>query len=144
MYKVEGHGDLARDPKTNSIIKLNSKRKRTQKIFMSVLKETVQCINLTNFMCLGSLPLVYILGCIFGGDFNFTWMVLRAVELLSCVWWFRMTGLHASTTSPNKNRNGSRTEELGWFSNYSFLMKNTVTLEMNYNATNKIRTGITH
>ena len=24
MYKVEGHGDLARDPKTNSIININS------------------------------------------------------------------------------------------------------------------------
>ena len=24
MYKVEGHGDLARDPKTNSIINVNS------------------------------------------------------------------------------------------------------------------------
>ena len=24
MYKVEGHGDLARDPKTNSIIHVNS------------------------------------------------------------------------------------------------------------------------
>ena len=24
MYKVEGHGDLARDPRTNSIININS------------------------------------------------------------------------------------------------------------------------
>ena len=24
MYKVEGHGDLARDPKTNSIVNVNS------------------------------------------------------------------------------------------------------------------------
>ena len=24
MYKVEGHGDLARDPKTNSIININT------------------------------------------------------------------------------------------------------------------------
>ena len=48
----------------------------------------------TNFSCLGKdLPALVeldesatcILGCIFGGDFDFAWMVLRILGVLSCV-----------------------------------------------------------
>ena len=42
MYKVEGHSDLARDPKTNSIVKVNSTDYEQYVARRSVKNEEVQ------------------------------------------------------------------------------------------------------
>ena len=86
---VEGDGDSWGEGEGWIFLK-----SRTAEIFFSALKHSEAFRMQTNFSCLGKdLPALVeldesatcILGCIFGGDFDFAWMVLRILGVLSCV-----------------------------------------------------------